>query len=211
MTVWVGGVIASHRIPRRLPLPLYAPRKFPNNRTPRPIKASLIVITDNLKKKPVFVCILSAILCFGHVLHIPIDRGNGIAEASGLFLMPPAKLGNRYYLVRSGESVYENKGLINTNPVAKTSVDSGLSDEGEKQIVKAALELEAMGACKGSCWIWASITQRAYQSAEIIASINFVDRRNVQEPFYYPTENSYGRKQTNNVISKGYLNTDKST
>ncbi|KAJ9163737.1 hypothetical protein P3X46_023371 [Hevea brasiliensis] len=98
------------------------------------------------------------------------------AGARGLFQMPPFRLTNRYYLVRAGESEFESLGIINTNPVAKTSVDSGLSEKGKKQTVKAALELKAMGACDRGCWIWPSITQRAYQAAEIIAAINGISR-----------------------------------
>lgn len=79
--------------------------------------------------------------------------------------------------MRAGESAYESLGVINTNPVAKTSVDNGLSEIGKKQTVKAALELKTTGACEGGCWIWPSITQRAYQAAEIIASINGISRR----------------------------------
>ncbi|KAG6386171.1 hypothetical protein SASPL_155062 [Salvia splendens] len=98
------------------------------------------------------------------------------AHARGLFQMPPVRLVNRYYLVRAGESQYEGLGIINTNPVAKTSVDNGLSEKGIKQTVRAALELKSIGACESNCWIWPSITQRAYQAAEIIASINGISR-----------------------------------
>lgn len=80
-------------------------------------------------------------------------------------------------MVRAGESEYERIGIINTNPVAKTSVDNGLSEEGKRQVVRAAVELKAMGACEGDCWIWPSITQRSYQAAEIIAFVNGVNRR----------------------------------
>lgn len=80
-------------------------------------------------------------------------------------------------MVRAGESEFEGLGVINTNPVAKTSVDNGLSEKGKKQTVKAALILKEMAACEGSCWIWPSITQRAYQAAEIIATINGISRR----------------------------------
>lgn len=90
--------------------------------------------------------------------------------------MPPVRLTNRYFLVRAGESEFESLGIINTNPVAKTSVDSGLSERGKKQTVKAAFELKEMGACEKGCWIWPSITQRAYQAAEIIASVNAISR-----------------------------------
>ena len=79
--------------------------------------------------------------------------------------------------MRAGESQFESLGVINTNPVAKTSVDSGLSENGIRQAIRAALKLKEMGACDGSCWIWPSITQRAYQAAEIIASVNKIDRR----------------------------------
>ncbi|KAJ0104794.1 hypothetical protein Patl1_18016 [Pistacia atlantica] len=99
-----------------------------------------------------------------------------VADARGLFQMPPVRLTNRYYLVRAGESEFESLGIINTNPVAKTSVDSGLSEIGKKQTVRAAFELKAMGACDKGCWIWPSITQRAYQAAEIIASVNGISR-----------------------------------
>ncbi|KAJ6821628.1 uncharacterized protein M6B38_388895 [Iris pallida] len=102
------------------------------------------------------------------------------ARSRGLFRMPPARLANRYFLVRSGESVYESVyGVVNTNPVAKTSVDSGLSREGARQASASAARLRRMGACDGSCWIWPSITQRAYQTAEIIAYVNAVDRSRI--------------------------------
>ncbi|KAF6175867.1 hypothetical protein GIB67_003355 [Kingdonia uniflora] len=101
------------------------------------------------------------------------------ADARGLFQMPPLRLNNRYFLVRAGESEYESLGIINTNPVTKTSVDNGLSEEGKRQTVRSAFSLKAMGACEGSCWIWPSITQRAYQAAEIIAAVNKVNHSNI--------------------------------
>ncbi|KAG0575572.1 hypothetical protein KC19_5G013500 [Ceratodon purpureus] len=108
-----------------------------------------------------------------------INVGVRPAHASGLLQMPPVRLVNRYYLVRSGESTFETRGLINTNPVAKTSVDSGLSEEGKKQTVQAAKSLRELGACDDSCWIWPSITQRAYQTAEIIAYVNNINRSRI--------------------------------
>ena len=95
-----------------------------------------------------------------------------VAIASGLFIMPPPRLKNQYYLVRSGESEFESMGVINTNPV-----DNGLSDRGKKQSIRAALFLKEMGACDNNCWILPAITQRAYQTAEIIASVNSITRR----------------------------------
>ncbi|XP_009593478.1 uncharacterized protein LOC107803401 isoform X2 [Nicotiana tabacum] len=102
-----------------------------------------------------------------------------VSNARGLFQMPPVRLTNRYFLVRAGESEYESLGIINTNPVAKTSVDNGLSEKGKKQTVRAAFDLKEMRACEGSCWIWPSITQRAYQAAEIIAAVNGINRSRI--------------------------------
>ncbi|XP_031491397.1 uncharacterized protein LOC116258402 [Nymphaea colorata] len=107
----------------------------------------------------------------------PLDAP--IANARGLFQMPPSRLVNRYFLVRAGESETEHLGLIRTNPVEKTSVDSGLSEEGKKQAVEAAFEIKKMGACDGNCWIWPSITQRSYQAAEIIAAVNSISRSHI--------------------------------
>nr|GME13274.1 Phosphoserine phosphatase [Ipomoea batatas] len=106
----------------------------------------------------------------------PFIDSLSVSHARGLFQMPPYRLSNRYFLVRAGESEYESLGIINTNPVAKTSVDNGLSEKGKKQTIRAALELKQMRACEGNCWIWPSITQRAYQAAEIIAAANAVSR-----------------------------------
>ncbi|KAJ1688264.1 hypothetical protein LUZ63_019654 [Rhynchospora breviuscula] len=97
------------------------------------------------------------------------------SHSRGLFRMPPPRLVNRYFLVRSGESTFETAGVIRTNPVSKTSVDSGLSVDGLRQTAQAALELKRLGACEDDCWIWPSITQRSYQAAEIIASVNEVN------------------------------------
>ncbi|KAL6845363.1 hypothetical protein ACP4OV_024858 [Aristida adscensionis] len=112
-------------------------------------------------------------------LALPLARPAAPASARGLFRMPPPRLANRYFLVRAGESVYEGQGLLRTNPVAKTSVDSGLSPAGLRQAARAALELKRLGACEDDCWIWPSITQRAYQAAEIIAAANGINRSHI--------------------------------
>jgi broad specificity phosphatase PhoE len=80
--------------------------------------------------------------------------------------------------------VYEGQGLLRTNPVAKTSVDNGLSPAGLRQAARAALELRRLGACEDDCWIWPSITQRAYQAAEIIAAANSINRRYLSHCVY---------------------------
>lgn len=113
--------------------------------------------------------------------------------------MPPPRLTNQYYLVRAGESEFESLGIINTNPVAKTSVDSGLSEKGKKQIVKAALQLKEMGACDTGCWIWPSITQRAYQTAEIIASVNRISRSYIVPEYSFLDARGLGAYEGKNL------------
>ncbi|KAF8390406.1 hypothetical protein HHK36_024932 [Tetracentron sinense] len=124
-----------------------------------------------------------------------------VADARGLFQMPPFRLTNRYFLVRAGESEFESLGIINTNPVAKTSMDSGLSGEGKKQTARAALSLKAMGACEDSCWIWPSITQRAYQAAEIIASVNGVNRSHIVPEYSFLDARGLGAYEGKNLDS----------
>ncbi|XP_062169531.1 uncharacterized protein LOC133875416 [Alnus glutinosa] len=136
-----------------------------------------------------------------------------VAGARGLFQMPPFRLVNRYFLVRAGESEYESLGIINTNPVAKTSVDSGLSEKGKKQTVRAAFELKAKGACAKGCWIWPSITQRAYQAAEIIASVNGVSRSYIVPEYSFLDARGLGAYEGKNLesVSKVYASDGIST
>lgn len=115
--------------------------------------------------------------------------------------MPPVRLTNRYFLVRAGESEFESLGIINTNPVAKTSVDSGLSKIGKKQTVRAARELKRMGACENSCWIWPSITQRAYQAAEIIAAVNGINRSHIVPEYSFLDARGLGAYEGRNLQS----------
>ncbi|XP_052180568.1 uncharacterized protein LOC127793854 [Diospyros lotus] len=124
-----------------------------------------------------------------------------LTEARGLFQMPPYRLSNRYFLVRAGESEFESLGIVNTNPVSKTSMDNGLSLKGKKQTVKAALELRAIGACEGNCWIWPSITQRAYQAAEIIASVNGVNRSRIVPEYSFLDARGLGAYEGKNLES----------
>lgn len=108
--------------------------------------------------------------------------------------------------MRAGESEYESLGLINTNPVAKTSVDNGLSEKGKKQTVRAAFDLKEMRACDGNCWIWPSITQRAYQAAEIIAAVNGVNRSHIVPEYSFLDARGLGAYEGKSLdtISKVY-------
>lgn len=93
------------------------------------------------------------------------------ASASGLLRYPLQELNNSYYLVRAGETVAESQGHILTNPVAKTSMTSALSDTGRRQVLTQTYPaLKALGACKNGCWIWPSMHTGAYQTGELLAA-----------------------------------------
>lgn len=124
--------------------------------------------------------------------HFPINKLSTVLLLLSLTFWVTVVGVGRYFLVRAGESEFESVGIINTNPVAKTSIDSGLSEKGKKQTLRAAFDLKAMGACENGCWVWPSITQRAYQGAEIIASVNRVSRRCVN---LFSTKSLVQRKQ----------------
>ncbi|GAX81200.1 hypothetical protein CEUSTIGMA_g8632.t1 [Chlamydomonas eustigma] len=91
------------------------------------------------------------------------------AQAS-LVQFPANSLRNNYWLVRAGISYGEESNITATNPVWKQAGQSSLSKNGAKQVYQSTLPgLKASGACEGGCWIWPSITQNSYQTAEILA------------------------------------------
>ncbi|KAL6997185.1 hypothetical protein U1Q18_007307 [Sarracenia purpurea var. burkii] len=188
----MSSTFVSHTQPPVLPQPspLYPPKSTLNKNVHN-------IFKPIINRRRLLASIASAVTPF---LYIPAT------EARGLFQMPPARLSNQYFLVRAGESEFESIGIINTNPVAKTSVDSGLSEKGKKQTIKAALELKAMGACDGSCWIWPSITQRAYQAAEIIAAVSEVNRSRIVPEYSFLDARGLGAYEGKNLesISKVY-------
>lgn len=164
----------------------------------------------------------------------------GQADAA-LVQFPTSRMKNKYILVRAGESQAEAAGYVLTNPVAKTSMDSGLSQLGKRQvgchcclmpvlpqtrrnparpqdasrevhrhrIWNAKQQLSAVNAADGrryvfptgaqvvkgtlpairaaegfdwdseDIYLWPSITQRAYQTAEILGSQLGVSRNRI--------------------------------
>lgn len=108
------------------------------------------------------------------------------AQAS-LVQFPVTQLRNKYFLIRAGESIAEADGYVLTNPVAKTSMTSGLSELGKRQVVKQALpQLRAAdGFDADNIYFWPSITQRSYQTAEILGSLLGVGRARIVPEFSF--------------------------
>ncbi|EFN55931.1 hypothetical protein CHLNCDRAFT_12207, partial [Chlorella variabilis] len=98
--------------------------------------------------------------------------------------LPVQQLNNTYYLVRAGQSVAESEGYILTNPVSKTSLTCGLSREGKQQVLQTYRQLRELGLDE-ACWLWPSITQNAYQTAEILASLLYVGRSRIVPEFSF--------------------------
>eukprot|EP00878_Enallax_costatus_P029797 GHUV01032354.1.p1 GENE.GHUV01032354.1~~GHUV01032354.1.p1 ORF type:complete len:196 (+),score=38.97 GHUV01032354.1:435-1022(+) len=58
---------------------------------------------------------------------------------------------------------------------------AGLSNRGKAQVVRQTIPaMQTLGVCgDAGCWIWPSITQNAYQTAEIIAGLLSVGRSRI--------------------------------
>ncbi|KAG1656429.1 hypothetical protein FOA52_009644 [Chlamydomonas sp. UWO 241] len=83
---------------------------------------------------------------------------------------PAASLKNEYVLVRAGLTVAEEANTTVTNPVWKMAGSCSLSRAGVRQVYNETLPaLKQLKACNDGCWIWPSITQSSYQTAEIMA------------------------------------------
>lgn len=96
---------------------------------------------------------------------------------AALVLLPTTDLRNSYFLVRAGELESERDGYVDTNPVNKTSMSNGLSELGKQQILQRAFPaLKEMGLDETAPWIWPSIHQGAYQTAELLAYLFNVGR-----------------------------------
>eukprot|EP00887_Chlorella_sp_A99_P000444 scaffold17.g444.t1 len=90
------------------------------------------------------------------------------AAATGLLQFPLTELSNDYIL-----------GYALTNPVAKTSLDAGLSAEGKRQVVRETFPaLRALGL-DAAAWFWPSQALGAYQTAEILAALLGVGRSRI--------------------------------
>lgn len=94
-----------------------------------------------------------------------------MTASAGMLTFPlPAPMKNNIILMRSGESKRDAEGLIETNPVKKLAVSNALTAEGRLQVLDAAkriCENDEVGLIPS--WVYTSNTERAYESATILA------------------------------------------
>ena len=87
----------------------------------------------------------------------------------GMLTFPlPAPLKNNFVLVRAGQSFADKRHEMETNPVKKLRQDNALTMVGRDQAKNAAKALKEMGF--NPTFIWASNTERAYETAAVIAA-----------------------------------------
>lgn len=93
---------------------------------------------------------------------------NVMGANAGMLTFPlPAPLKNNFALVRSGECFADANHETQTNPVKKLRQDNSLTMKGRDQAIDAAKILMEMDFIPS--YIWVSNTERAYETASIIA------------------------------------------
>ncbi|CAM9896935.1 unnamed protein product [Ascophyllum nodosum] len=80
---------------------------------------------------------------------------------------PPARLNNRYFVMRSGQGGADREGLIQSHPIDKLHMDNRLTEQGVAEAQRAAGVLRAVGV--DNAFIWADISSRAQETARILA------------------------------------------
>lgn len=129
---------------------------------------------------------------------------------AALLQLPATETNNRYFLVRAGASAAENdRGVMLSNPVAKTSMDSGLSTPGKQVVIQETYPaLKKLRACEDGCWIWPSITQRSYQTAEILAALFRVGRSNIVPEYSFLDQRGAGAWEGGRLVDVEHLLSD---
>eukprot|EP00903_Cladosiphon_okamuranus_P019237 g17690.t1 len=104
----------------------------------------------------------SAALAAAVVASAPEEAG-----ANGMLDFPPARLNNRYFLMRSGQGGADKEGRVQSHPIDKLHMDNSLTEQGVEEAQRAAGVLASLGV--SDAYIWADISSRAQDTAKILA------------------------------------------
>ena len=92
----------------------------------------------------------------------------GIANAGMLTFPLKYPMHNNILLLRAGESFADEKKIIETAPVKKLRQDNGLTANGRLQIAEISKKIKNFEPS----YIWCSNTERAYESAALLAKVS---------------------------------------
>lgn len=71
----------------------------------------------------------SAVLAAAAVVAGPKEAG-----ANGMLDFPPARINNRYFLMRSGQGSSDKEGRVQSHPIDKLHMDNRLTDQGVEEV-----------------------------------------------------------------------------
>eukprot|EP00752_Nemacystus_decipiens_P008815 g7867.t1 len=89
------------------------------------------------------------------------------ASANGMLDFPPARLNNRYFLMRAAQGGADKEGRVQSHPIDKLHMDNRLTEQGVEEAQRAAGVLASLGV--SDAFIWADISSRAQDTARILA------------------------------------------
>jgi broad specificity phosphatase PhoE len=114
---------------------------------------------------------------------------NGLTNFQGL--------GNRYVLLRPGETTYDAAGMLDTNPINKLDVARGLTDRGREQVHVAARRLLERGI--DTPVVWYDSGARAAQTAEILGEVLSVPRTRLVPEYSFLSARGMGALDRGNA------------
>jgi broad specificity phosphatase PhoE len=117
------------------------------------------------------------------LLHLSAALLPAVEVSRAMALSDFSRLGNRYILLRPGETTWEARGLVDSSPINKLAAERGLTKAGRDQVRRAARQLASRGVT--SPYVWYDTGSRASQTAEIVAEELGVPRSRQEPEFYF--------------------------
>lgn len=81
-----------------------------------------------------FASLATAALGSSAVLTATVLTGPDEASANGMLDVPPARLNNRYFLMRAGQGGADKEGRVQSHPIDKLHMDNRLTEQGVEEV-----------------------------------------------------------------------------